>query len=1013
ADKFRQSVTYPMDKVATDDTEFMRSYYADHAVYNHRQLNPAQADMGNFSRSDFSHITPITKTVNVTSKKNFRSTGAYAIPGQTFKVTRNDTSDLTVKVFINTLRSGATHQYEKNSGYKRPKYLQTPYFEIASGETIELTSPYGGPLQLSFSTNDLPVQVTFENVGEHAYWAGTADDASFTAKLDAGEFDWAEVVTTGFEVHSKLEKMRESVADTKWGTAQALANATERYMSNFPHVLAGFQGPGIDMVDEIHDFATSNNLTIETLDLVKHMNADQALCGYGCSGNPYDAYWSYSPVGHGDVHELGHGLEKHRFRFAGWEGHSITNPYSYYTKSKYNETVGSTGNLTECQNLPFESVFETLQESVGQANIVEYLQTNLWENSGWSQQFMVLLQAVMHAQKMGKLENGWHLLARLHILEREISRADDDWEANKASIGFSSYSLEEFNDISNSSLKTTDVRRNDWMLVSLSYAAGLDYRNYLTMFGIAFSQKASDQVASFNYPIVPQAFFISSSSGYCNENINGDFLAKSTLPIDGTQVWPAETDTDGDGYWDALDNCPSDSNSDQADTNNNGQGDVCDLDADSDGASSEDMVPDASGIGTGDGNDDSIADSNQASVTSLQSHGNTGWLTYHNPSEGAQSNFVTSAAPLTAPADQFLKYGTTQFDVVSATGASVTIEVHVARDTSIEDYLLQGNDGTWVAQNATITHNGNKTKLVFTVTEGGNFDRDATVDGVLQLVQGGVMVRTGLEVWPYAYLFGNVDLNTQTAAKSFKVKNTGSRLLAITGVETTGNHADEFVISSDGCSGQSLLAQADCTFTASFQPTSMGSKSALINITSDDPDNASASIFVRNHEADEEESERRLPPVLNSYQILGSSNQPVNSMSSNMQYTVEWSILGYHEDYITSVVMFNCTGIADNTTCGANFSDNTRFISSGRVDRYLSTDGVWKHQGIQSKVNQYRYTFTTPDFTSSTPIVIRFYRLNSKDLKAGNAGLSLVIPGNHAEDYYDTTGRRVKNTISP
>ncbi len=37
-------------------------------------------------------------------------------------------------------------------------------------------------------------------------------------------------------------------------------------------------------------------------------------------GNPYDAYWSFSPLGHGDLHELGHGLEKGRFRFSGWEG---------------------------------------------------------------------------------------------------------------------------------------------------------------------------------------------------------------------------------------------------------------------------------------------------------------------------------------------------------------------------------------------------------------------------------------------------------------------------------------------------------------------------------------------------------------------------------------------------------------------------------------------------------------------------------------------------------------------
>ncbi len=522
-DKFRHNVTYPMDKASTNNNSFMRSYYADHAVYNYRHINLAQSDMGNFSRSDFSHITPVTKTVNLTSKKSFRSTGAYALPGQTVKITRNDDSDLTVKVFINTLRSGATHQYQKNA-YNRPKYLQTPHFLIKSGETIEITSPYGGPLQLEFSKNDLPVSVTFEEVGEHAYWAGTKDNASFTQKLDKGDFDWAEVVTTGFEVHSKLDKMRKSVADPKWGSAQALANATERYMSNFPHVLAGFKGPGIDVVDEIHDFANTHKLTIETLDKVKHMNADQATCGYGCSGNPYDAYWAFSPIGHGDVHELGHGLEKSRFRFEGWETHSTTNPYSYYTKSKYAEI---TGGEPDCQKLPFKQVFDALQASVNESNPSDYLKNNLWTNARWSQQLMVTLQAMMHTQNMGKLENGWHLLARLHILEREVKRAKKDWDTKKVSLGFSDYTLVEFN----------KMRKNDWMLISLSHAAGLDFRDYLSMMGIAFDQKAANQVASFGYTAVPKIFFESTPSGYCKTDVFGTFLNKSSLAIDGKTKW--------------------------------------------------------------------------------------------------------------------------------------------------------------------------------------------------------------------------------------------------------------------------------------------------------------------------------------------------------------------------------------------------------------------------------------------------------------------------------------------
>jgi hypothetical protein len=56
-DHLRQSIVFPMDKQSTDDNTLMRAWFADHAVYHYRAINPAQPDMGNFSRSDFSHVT--------------------------------------------------------------------------------------------------------------------------------------------------------------------------------------------------------------------------------------------------------------------------------------------------------------------------------------------------------------------------------------------------------------------------------------------------------------------------------------------------------------------------------------------------------------------------------------------------------------------------------------------------------------------------------------------------------------------------------------------------------------------------------------------------------------------------------------------------------------------------------------------------------------------------------------------------------------------------------------------
>ena len=48
---------------------------------------------------------------------------------------------------------------------------------------------------------------------------------------------------------------------------------------------------------------------------------------------------------------------------------------------------------------------------------------------------------------------------------------------------------------------------------------------------------------------------------------------------------PFTFDTDGDGIFDSVDNCPADPNPDQTDSDGDGQGDACDLDDDNDSLS--------------------------------------------------------------------------------------------------------------------------------------------------------------------------------------------------------------------------------------------------------------------------------------------------------------------------------------------------------------------------------------------------------------------------------------------
>ena len=529
-DSLRRDIVLPMDRLSADQNDFLSAYFADHLVLNLRDKALAQPNMGNFSRSDFSDITPVTKTVKLVSKKHFRSAGVYLIPAERMRVKRTDTNaSLSTRIQINTLRHQATHEWSAlnpnkthTNGYTRPKYLTTKPISILPGEELNITSSYGGTVQILFDQNDIETTFVFENVGEHPHWRGKSDDERFSEKLALAQYDWAEIASEGFEVHSALHLMQQSVQNWDTPAPSAIAEAVDKYTSSAVHIVSGFQGPGIEVVDEIHNFAKEHNLAVPTMNLVKHMNADQATCGYGCSGNPYDAYWAFSPVGHGDLHELGHSLQNPYLGLEGFVNHSYTNPYSYYSKSRYHK---DTGNDPQCQMIPFKQVYEDIAK------------TKKHTTGNWAKDASVMIQAAMHAQKFGELENGWHLYARMHLLQYAIPTAKanaESYEKIKNNLGFGSYSFEEYQAL------VAKSPNNNWTLVSLSFAAKLDFRPFFDMIGVDYSDKASAQVALFDYKATRKVYFASTPNGFCKKDVFGDYLDKAYFYTNDDPSWPED-----------------------------------------------------------------------------------------------------------------------------------------------------------------------------------------------------------------------------------------------------------------------------------------------------------------------------------------------------------------------------------------------------------------------------------------------------------------------------------------
>lgn len=143
-------------------------------------------------------------------------------------------------------------------------------------------------------------------------------------------------------------------------------------------------------------------------------------------------------------------------------------------------------------------------------------------------------------------------------------------------------------------------------------------------------------------------------------------------------------------------------------------------------------------------------------------------------------------------------------------------------------------------------------------------------------------------------------------------------------------------------------------------------------------------------------------------------------MNASSAYDIDWTAMGYHSGYQTIAVMFDCTGIAEGE-CGASYGSPGRFHQSAFLAPAQITEGDWTYSGETVQNFRYDYTFNVDaqrpngeDWSATgTAIVIRFYVKSDEDSTAEKPSLSLIIPGNLSNDYYDTSGRKIQKIICP
>ena len=269
-----------------------------------------------------------------------------------------------------------------------------------------------------------------------------------------------------------------------------------------------------------------------------------------------------------------------------------------------------------------------------------------------------------------------------------------------------------------------------------------------------------------------------------------------------------------------------------------------------------------------------------------------------------------------------------------------------------------------------------------------------------------------LTVTPVVRQFSVTALGSESAPAIFTIKNNhASATRSLGEIMLSGVNTDEFIVGVHSCSFKTLQPGESCNVPVIFRPLRRGTKVAELQIPSDDAETPVLTAFLTNNVSSIVEAQERMPPTLSSCNIP-------ETMQAGQAYTLSWILEGYHDNYTSYAVLFDCTEESD---CGASYGDDSKFAMSPVAYATSISSGNWSYHDSLTQSFNYEWNFTIPASRedgspwsgTGTDIVVRIYIKSNIDVERNNGSTSLLIPGNQSERYYDTSGRRVLKTIVP
>jgi len=512
ADLVRPGLTYgKLDKAAAPGP-FLRTYASDSWVaFNRATTTAASAGQGDFMPAAAQQL-PVSADwedldVTLAQASGVTLIGRAAVPARGLQVQVVDAAGAT-SLGVQTGHIRTWGNPLTDAGYPRPRRPQS--FNVPlTGDTTHFSSPFGGPLVLSYSgaTAGTTVKLRVRGAAKYAHFDFTrsmsaTELADAVAALKRGDFGWQTNKLVGGEIQQITKYAQAAI-----GTLDPKVYVVDRLkgiLFDTNHIANGYRN--MPMTPAVSGLCTTFGWdcdgTVHNAPGVQHFVGWIAACGFLCSGNPSDGYAGLD-IGWGWAHELGHNTVQRVMHIVpDGKGCDVECDNNILAGTQMLRKYALLGEDTNGSNFNHPLLYAAVAANRGaglageaqRADMQQRLWTDGSDNAKQAVHYQLAFLYTRHRRGLAQptMESAIDFMTLLTKADRLVAKQFDAATASRYGMG---------------RYTTNTITNPDLLYVLSSKIVGRDLRDVFTMYGLALSATALGSVADLALPLAPLDFY--------------------------------------------------------------------------------------------------------------------------------------------------------------------------------------------------------------------------------------------------------------------------------------------------------------------------------------------------------------------------------------------------------------------------------------------------------------------------------------------------------------------------